>query len=246
MSRIPQGVDDRRITSIATIARPETLSRQAYSAVRKAVRDGVIVPGTFYSEVQIAKVLGISRTPVRESLIELAREGIVDKVPQRGFRLRSVSDAERQEVFGLRSLLESDLAQRLAMEATDEDIRTLRRILSQQARLRSDVSAFLEVDEEFHLAGAALLGLPRTRAVLLTLRGIMWISGLAATARSRRIDDVLREHRAILDAISSRDPVRASQAAIDHIVSTAHAAQDSSAQRHSVPSGHAAQRRRVP
>lgn len=209
------------------ITRPQTLSKQAYKEVRRAVRDGLIVPGTFYSELQIAKELGISRTPVREALIELSREGMIEKAPQRGFSLRTISDHEQDEVFELRALLESHAARRLAREASEQDIRTLRHLLDRQAKLLHNESAFLEVDEEFHLSTATLLRLDRTREVLLTLRGIMWIAGLAAISRSHRMSDVLQEHRAILERIEARDSAGASRAVHHHVRTTARAARAS-------------------
>ena len=69
------------------IDRAESLSQRAYQSLRKAIRDGAIVHGVLYSEKDLADRLGISRTPVREALIELAREGLVTIAPQRGFQL---------------------------------------------------------------------------------------------------------------------------------------------------------------
>jgi DNA-binding GntR family transcriptional regulator len=75
------------------IDRAESLSQRAYQSLRKAIRDGAIVHGVLYSEKDLADRLGISRTPVREALIELAREGLVTIAPQRGFQLHKLSDA---------------------------------------------------------------------------------------------------------------------------------------------------------
>ena len=105
--------------TMPTLARAETLARQAYAAIRSSIWSGVVAPGVFYSEVQLAGALKISRTPVREALIQLAREGLVEIVPQRGFRLRAISDKERQEAFELRDLVEQYVVRRLANEVTD-------------------------------------------------------------------------------------------------------------------------------
>jgi DNA-binding GntR family transcriptional regulator len=192
--------------------------------VRRAIRDGALVPGEVYSEVQVAKALGISRTPIREALIELSREGIVEKLPQRGFRLRIISEQERDEVFEVRAILESHLAQRLAMKADDGHLQELERLLDEQERVVNDPSAFVEIDEEFHLATASALGFHRTREMLLTLRGIIWVSGLAAITASDRAADVIRQHRQILERIAARDPEGAARAVDEHIRSAAKAA----------------------
>lgn len=205
-------------------SRPDTLARQAYAEIRRAVRAGRIVPGTFYSEFGIAADLGISRTPVREALIELAREGMVEKVPQRGFRLRPISPAERDEVFELRSVLESHVASELARHHSAGDVRALQRLVARQERLVHDVSAFLEADEEFHLTTAAVQNLTRTGQMMLTLRGIMWLIGLAVISRESRRPQVLVEHREILDKIAAGDPSGAARAVRKHIAATAEAA----------------------
>jgi DNA-binding GntR family transcriptional regulator len=192
--------------------------------VRKAIRDGVIEPGGFYSEQQIATALTISRTPVREALIELAREGIVEKIPQRGFRLRNLSREELDEVFQLRELLESYVASRLAAVATPEQVRALEAILDKQAAVRHDPTAFLEFDEEFHLTMAGMLGLSRTQQLLYALRGIIWIVGAAAIERSNRVASVLDEHRAILESIAVHDVAGATLALHEHVRATRAAA----------------------
>ena len=89
------------------IDRGESLSQRAYQSLRKAIRDGAIVHGVLYSEKDLADRLGISRTPVREALIELAREGLVTIAPQRGFQLHSLSHAEQEEVYELRLAIDS-------------------------------------------------------------------------------------------------------------------------------------------
>ncbi|MGA8297577.1 MAG: GntR family transcriptional regulator [Acidimicrobiales bacterium] len=205
--------------TIASLPRAETLARQAYAAIRSSIWSGVIAANSFYSEVQLAGALKISRTPVREALIQLAREGLVEIVPQRGFRLRSISEKERREAFELRDLVEQYVVGRLAIEATDEMVAKLRAILDRQAKAL-DKPEFLDIDEEFHLAMPEALSLERTRQILLTLRGIIWLSGLDALATPARSAGVLEEHRAVVDAIAARDPQKAQQAIHHHISAT--------------------------
>jgi GntR family transcriptional regulator, rspAB operon transcriptional repressor len=208
--------------TMPTLARAETLARQAYAAIRSSIWSGVVSPGVFYSEVQLAGALKISRTPVREALIQLAREGLVEIVPQRGFRLRAISDKERQEAFELRELVEQYVVRRLASEVTDQGVASLRSILDRQAKAL-DKPEFIDIDEEFHLAMPEMLHLERTREILLTLRGIIWLSGLDALATPFRSSEVLEEHRAVVDALAERDPEKAQAAIRRHVERTRHA-----------------------
>ncbi len=205
---------------IQSVSRAETLSRQAYQSIRASIRSGAISSSGFYSEVQLAHALKISRTPVREALIELEREGLVEIVPQRGFRLRTISDDERREAFELRNLIETHVVRRLAKKETDGDVAELRRILDRQAKVTAEPSQLIEVDEEFHLAIPTLLGLERTRRILLTLRGIIWLAGLDAISIPERSVEVLAEHRAVVDAIAAHDPSAAAKAMKTHIEQT--------------------------
>jgi len=208
---------DERELEIPSLSRAETLSRQAYTALRSSIRSGAITANNFYSELQLARALQISRTPVREALIELEREGLVEIVPQRGFRLRSIPDAERQEAFELRNLIEGYVVRRLALEASDDDVATLREILARQEKTVSDPAAFIDADEEFHLAMPTLLDLERTREILLTLRGIIWLSGLDAVRVPERRRAVLKEHREVVERIAAHDPNGAVKAVKNHI-----------------------------
>jgi DNA-binding GntR family transcriptional regulator len=192
--------------------------------MRQAIRDRALVHGTLYSENEIAATLGMSRTPVREALITLAREGLVEIESQRGFRLRELSDAQRHEVFDLRALLESYSAERLAGHATAEHIATLYGLVERQEQLHGDPEAFLATDEEFHLLIPQLLGLERTHDTLTSLRGAMWLIGSQALSLPQRIPAVITEHRAIVDAIAAGDSGAAARAAREHIDRTAAAA----------------------
>lgn len=173
----------------------------------------------------MADMLGMSRTPVREALIELSREGVIEKLPQRGFILRSITEAERDEVFGLRELLETFVVGRLAATATDSQVRALREILTRQSRSRDDPDEFLQIDEELHLGMAEMLGFERTKYFLLQLRGITWLSGYAAVSRRNRLTAVLSEHRDIVERVAAHDAKAAVAAIRRHIARTHEAVQ---------------------
>lgn len=198
---------------IPAIERTESLAQQAYRLLRRAIQRQDLVRETFYSESELAEFMGISRTPVREALIELAREGLVEVIPQRGFRLHVLDDDDRREVFDLRVVLEAYVVEQLAKNATAEDVARLRSLLDEQRRLVDDLDAFLEVDEAFHTLMPELAGLRLARQMLGTLRGAMWLLGSSALALPERIPDVLEEHTAVVDAIEAGD-VRAAKDAV--------------------------------
>jgi DNA-binding GntR family transcriptional regulator len=205
---------------IQVIDRAESLSQRAYQSLRKAIRDGAIVHGVLYSEKDLAERLGISRTPVREALIELAREGLVTVAPQRGFRLHEMSHEEQREVFELRLAIDTYLVERLCRESTVDDIKQLREAIEAQRDAGSDAGLALSADEQFHLLFPRLLGLERSYAIASTLRGAMWLIGSSAFQAADRMVLVLAEHSAVVDAIEARDPAAAVAAVRNHLCRT--------------------------
>src|SRR5262245_48189286 len=142
--------------SFKPLVRSESLAQQAYVAIRRAIREGRIAPGELFSETTFAKSLGVSRTPVREALLDLFRDGIVEIVPKRGFRLAELDDAAIDEIRILRIALERLVVERLCATATAEDVGELRAIASGKGRTRDDIFG---LDEALHMRMAELAGL---------------------------------------------------------------------------------------
>jgi DNA-binding GntR family transcriptional regulator len=211
-----------KLSGVAAVDRPQPLSRSAYLRIQQAIRDGAIGQGTLYSENELAQTLGMSRTPVREALIALAREGLVEISSQRGFRLRQLSAEQRQEIFDLRLLLEPFSVRKLAATAGEAEVRRLRELVDAQEELsgHGEQAAFLALDEEFHLLIPELLGLDRTHDTMSGLRGAMWLMGFEALALPQRHTAVIAEHRAVVDAIAAGDPDAAAAAVYEHITKT--------------------------
>src|SRR5919202_1416849 len=146
-------------TSIVTgVTRADTLATQAYQAIRLALLHGQLGPDVFYSENSVASMLGISRTPAREALRQLEIEGLIEVLPQRGFRVRRISAAELVEFYDLRGLLEAYVVRSLCESIDERSLRLLGHILERQEMAGGDVPAFLGLDEEFHLSMAQLDG----------------------------------------------------------------------------------------
>lgn len=210
----------RRIARMAEITRPKSLTDHAYERLKAAIRSGALEPHRFYPLGEIAQNFGISRTPVREAVLKLAHDGLLEILPQRGFRIREVGPEEMAEVFELRGLIEARTVENLAKKGTAGDIQSLRSILKRQERVVHDVGRFLDVDEEFHLTMLERAGLRRAREFMVTLRDIIWLLGLEALALPGRLEEVLAEHRRVVDAIERKDVTGARRAIESHLTST--------------------------
>ena len=95
--------------------RPNSIREAAYKHLRDAILSGLLAPGKRVSEPAIAEQLGLSRTPIREALQYLAKEGLVEMVPNKGARVRQLALKEIKEVYQVRAFLEAEGARLAAI-----------------------------------------------------------------------------------------------------------------------------------
>lgn len=194
--------------------RPESLAQQGYSVIRRAIRDGKIARGQLFSENTLAESLGVSRTPVREALLDLHRDGVVEIVPKRGYRLAELDESSISEIRLLRVALEQLVVVRLCEVATAKDFLELRAILKGKGRSQQDMYT---MDEAFHIRMAEIAGFRQIRRELLSVRGKMYLLASGTQVASLRNENVLREHSEILDALERRDCATAKRAITEHV-----------------------------
>lgn len=202
------------MSSLPSLVRSESLAQQGYHAIRRAIRDGKIARGQFFSESALAESLGVSRTPVREALLNLYRDGVVEIVPKRGYRLAELDEAAIIEIRLLRVALEQLVVGRLCETATPADIRELRSILKGKGRSQEDMYA---VDEVFHVRMAEMAGLLQIRRELLSVRGKMYLIASGTRVAAMRNDKVVDEHAGLVDALERHDCKAAKRAITEHV-----------------------------
>jgi DNA-binding GntR family transcriptional regulator len=193
---------------------------KAYQYLRENVLIDSTMQGKFLNEQELAAEIGVSRTPVREALLLLVSDGLVELIPQRGAYIPVVTGREISELMELRGVLENHAA-RLAIESGIVPAEAMAHTLKQQAALPVDhemesAREFIRLDAQFHqqlidAAGNELMS--RTYSKLHVRQVLVGIDALFRT--SGRRDHVCREHQDILDALVQGDSQRA-QSAIDH------------------------------
>jgi DNA-binding GntR family transcriptional regulator len=203
------------------VTRADTLATQAYQAIRLALLHGQLRSDQFYSENSVALMLGISRTPAREALRQLETEGLIEVLPQRGFRVRRIAAPELVEFYELREMLEAYVVRTLSRSVDGRQVSSLRHVLERQELAIDDVTEFIGLDEEFHLSMARMAGLQRTARIVASLRGVLWLMGTRIVDDPVRRGDVIREHKSILAALERRDSAAAAMAVTRHVRATA-------------------------
>lgn len=202
---------------IRTRAKAPGLTQRAYEQLHEAIVGGRIGPGEALFEVNLAESLGMSRTPVREALRVLEREGLVEALPSRGYRVPHPSIEDLRELFEMRETLEGMAARYAALRATELQVAHLLRLCGRYERERG-WDAWTAIGSEFHDAIVAAAGNVRLRAQLASLNSLIVMSRRSALrADGNRRQTAIAQHRAIFEAIRARDAELAQRLACEHV-----------------------------
>lgn len=200
-----------------------SVNAQVLSALRAAVISGELAPGSLYSVQTLATQLGVSRTPVREALIKLAQQGMVRFERNRGVRVLLTSLHDLEEVFALRLLLEPAATRRAVDRLDAAQLKELRRTFAhmERAAKSDDEFTMFEHDRRFHRVLLEAAGNARLAGIVDGLRDMVLRRGVSTARESRSLDDIVAEHRVILDLVEDGDAVGAAEAMRAHVEHTA-------------------------
>lgn len=190
---------------------PANLRSQAADVIRASIVGGELEPGEIYSAPALAERLGVSATPVREAMLDLAKDGLVEPVRNRGFRVVVVDDEALDEISELRHLLEVPAMGIVIGRAGDEELMPLFEKVAaiERAAEIPDIAEFLLADRHFHLSLLGLTGNERLVRLVGQLRTQTRLIGLKVLAESGQLTASALEHRPILEAVCRRDEVMA-------------------------------------
>lgn len=198
-------------------ARGVTLSEQAYAYIVEALETGAMAPGTRLRETDLAKEIGLSRTPIREALNRLLSEGLVENDPKRGLIITELDQNMVGELYEMRRVLEGTAAALAARHATDVEIEVLRQIADRD-KDESDANQLAQNNRLFH---QTLYQCAHNRYLLKTLQALqnaMLLLGRSTLAEAGRSTTARDEHHEIINALESRDPELARSVANRHIL----------------------------
>jgi GntR family transcriptional regulator, rspAB operon transcriptional repressor len=195
------------------------LTDEAYHYVRDGIMRGEFPTGSVLAELEIARTLGSSRTPVRHALSLLLKEGLLEIGSRRQVIVRGFTPEHRAEILMLREALEGLAVKRASEVISDDDVDYLRLLIFRQRRAARNGKddAFLDLDEEFHLRIVEAARLPILHGVLGQLRGFVRVARLDAKRPRSVLEQVTNEHERIVDALDARDADEALTALIEHL-----------------------------
>ena len=199
--------------------RTATASSKIYSDLRTELVSLQRRPGEVISEAEIALSYGVSRTPVREAILKLADEGLLEIFPQSGIFVSRIPLAALPEAIIIRKALEETTARLTAEQATSSQILALHSILERQreASAARDDDAFHRADEMFHATIAEIAGYPGIWTLIQQVKVHVDRYRRLTLPQQGRITRVIAEHEAILGAIEAHDPAGARVAMEIHL-----------------------------
>jgi GntR family transcriptional regulator, rspAB operon transcriptional repressor len=199
--------------------RSATAASRIYSDLRSELVSLQRRPGEAISEAQIALSFGVSRTPVREAILKLSDEGLLEIYPQSGIFVSRIPIDALPEAIIIRKALEETTTRMAAERATASQLLTLHATLERQreAADATDREAFHQADEAFHAVIADVAGYPGIWTLILQVKVHVDRFRRLTLPQVGRMTEVIGEHEPILAAIEAHDPDRARLAMASHL-----------------------------
>ncbi|MGP3633134.1 GntR family transcriptional regulator [Streptomyces sp. 24-1644] len=208
-----------RLTSLNVISAQEHLRDRVAHALRAALIAGDLRPGTIHSAPALAAQFGVSATPVREAMLDLAREGLVEAVRNKGFRITELTEQDLDDFTELRAMIEGPTVGRIARMGKAWQLEELRPLALEivEAARANDILGYLEADRRFHLELLGLAGNRRLVEEVGNLRKRSRLFGLNRLAETGQLTASAEEHVQLLDLMVAGDGPRAEAFMLAHM-----------------------------
>lgn len=196
-----------RYLALPSFTRRPSVREEVTDVLRGAIVSGEMRPGELYSAAGLGERFGVSATPVREAMLDLGKQGLVEVVRNRGYRVTVLSEADLDQITQIRQLLEPTASAEAVGHITDAELEALRALASAivDAAAEGDLVSYVNADREFHLRLLAAAGNPRLVRIVDDLRAQTRLYGLSALVASGRLVDSAQEHVEMCDLIAAGD-----------------------------------------
>ena len=201
------------------INQPESLAKIAYDVLRESILTNKLKQDEIFTEMSLAKDLGISRTPVREALLELSSQGLVTFLPRKGVMLNRYTKQDIEEIFELRKAIELAAIEKVAKGFESCDFGKIEKILQDQrkAAKKKDYLSYIQADRVFHTTFSEMINNRRFVAVMENIRDMIQIMGINALVIENRAEEVIAEHEKVLEAVRKGKSLEAREALGHHL-----------------------------
>jgi DNA-binding GntR family transcriptional regulator len=199
-------------------ARP--LSQEVAQRIRDMIRKGLVRKGDRIIEKQFCQSLGISRTPLREALRILSSEGLIDLVPNKGAYVAQPSMREIRELFEVMSILEGTCARVVAEKMTESELEKIEKLHEKLEKHyeERDHEKYLKVNQRYHVLLQEMTGNKVLNDVVNGLRDKILLYRYRQLYQRDRFRASMNEHRALMEALRTRDPIAAESIMKKHLM----------------------------
>lgn len=204
---------------LSSIGAQMSVRDRATDLLREAMIVGELVPGQIYSAPALAQRLGVSPTPVREAMMELTREGLVETIRHRGYRVIELDEATLNQITDLRELIEVPSVGRLAGQLDPAELAALRAIADDldETAAAGHAREFIAADMRFHRRLLENLGNDVLVNEVVRLRGMTRLLGLSGLSATGELLKTAHEHHELLDFIEAGDRSGAEELMRQHL-----------------------------
>jgi DNA-binding GntR family transcriptional regulator len=195
------------------------LREHVYTGVKNAIIGGDLKPGKRLIEEKLAADMATSRTPVREAIQKLEKEGLIFRLPRGGFAVKAVTEDEVEEILGLRSVLEGYAAYLATSRITDAELKQLDEIIAREDACLNNlnVDEFIRLDGEFHDVLYRSAKNARLYGLLNDLRDYMYRYRVIILHYQRKLHLAVQDHKEMLAAIKSKSPRQVERLVRKHV-----------------------------
>lgn len=201
------------------IEQPKPIRKQVYEHLQEQILNHATEPASRLVEAQIAKSLGTSRTPVREALHLLEKDGFIESIPRVGYRIKRLAIEELDEILEIRKVNEM-LACRWAIKRIDKkSLTSLEKNISATRRMldTGNPLPFIQYDEEFHDILVRTAGSKHLLEMCQQLRRLMYRYRTESLRTMTSVQAAFEGHEMILNKLKDRDETGLEKALIDHL-----------------------------
>jgi DNA-binding GntR family transcriptional regulator len=210
------------MNNLENLTQPPSLKEMAFQALKSAILDQRLLPGEIYTEKALADELGISKTPVREALLDLSNKGFVRFISRRGIEINAFTIKEIQDLYEVRRALELAIIKNIIKKLKIGDFKKIDRLIKEgkTALIAGDRSAYQINDRKFHLFLAKLTNNQYMISSIENIRDLLDWMCIKALYRPDYMIEAQEEHEQIFKKLKDSDLTGAENCVEYHIKST--------------------------
>lgn len=208
--------------NINPIRQQRTTKEIVYIELKSAILNGQMKKGVIFTETELANSLNTSRTPVREVVSDLIKDGLLVSIPRKGVKIREISEEEKDQIAFLRLAIETEGVRQLAETITDDQLEELSLIVKEQEEAMEDNDrlTYVELDQTFHRTILHFSNLYLLEEVFQSLYNLTRLIGHKALRKEGRMREVIQEHFDIIQTLKSKNAEKAKACVKLHLTKT--------------------------